>query len=489
MPFEFTGKLPTMSHSDSPFKPIVRLVSHTCPSTTPATFAFGAPTPSSSWAALYHTPANVSARPFPGEAHSVKTTGPGAPAFGNGSVEGIPADLDFFRPRAASDERHAMVAKTGDGRPLGAVGHRRHDPDQEALRCCEKKPEIAATRFINAHMYLSEHDKALLGLWMRAQLKTKTTADTDTATEMVLGLLQCDLPDAMAKSRCRSQLQRVLLDNTSDFVDELFQTLATRSYDTGRRYCKRARDIAIDNPTSPAGTFRFLELPAELRNWIYQETIVLGEVRLRSCHHFLPYSVTPSPTLGVSAVCKQINKETKDLIFENTFIVDGLVDAGRGRMFHSQILPNHILTKLTSLTIIFNLRSPNGDWRQLRPMTGLRRLTICGFDSTALGLGRYHGRWGTVLRNVLESVPGKCKILFGPRTAAENQHLHSMTRAVIEQDGREDAVARVDTTELKLLASEVAVTVVKGSKSGGGAPQSAGLGVSSTWAFVSKGLI
>lgn len=84
----------------------------------------------------------------------------------NGLSEGVQADLDYFKPKPGFDERYARMANTrnycSNYGSFGYPGCHHDRSNAEARRCRGKKTEVMPTRFINAHLYVSRHGKAVL---------------------------------------------------------------------------------------------------------------------------------------------------------------------------------------------------------------------------------------------------------------------------------------------------------------------------------------
>lgn len=383
-------------------------------------------------------------------------------------------EFDFFKPHVETDEKMAAMAKTGNYNALGYLGYQGSTPSIEGRPCCDRHEEVAATRWISGHWYLSEDEVALLRTWIVKKIEgltaagPKIAADPGGVADNIVARLSASDPETAFRTTTI-----VNLDDPHMFVTELFEAIATKAYIP---LSALPDDISITHgenrspptpPTtdvqgqdSPEKPFRFLDLPPELRTWIYREVLIPGVVRLRICEHYMPYGVLPAPTTGVLATCKQVNREAKDLVLENTFIVDAIIDSSTRRMFHPKMLPNHILPHLTSLVIVVNLHRLFGDWRQMRGLVGLKQLTVCAFERSAYD----SGDWQFVVQNILECVPAECSIKFGPRSVMENQHLWAM-----QQRLSDDKMTTVDTYRLGTIMEDLAGQVVKGSKSGMGA--------------------
>ena len=181
----------------------------------------------------------------------------------------------------------------------------------------------------------------------------------------------------------------------------------------------------------PSTPFRLMDLPAELRTWVYRATLCpTGAISLRSCDHHLPFGAAPTLGVRLLATCKQVHDEAKDLLFQNTVIANAMVEGGTTRTaLHRSQLPDHSILRITSLVIVMDCatRHPEQrmDWRPLEKMTSLMSLRICAFESQDNKFSIE--RWSLLLKAMFATLPQICSIRFGSQAGtAERDHFDDM---------------------------------------------------------------
>ncbi|KAK3703888.1 hypothetical protein LTR37_014211 [Vermiconidia calcicola] len=92
-------------------------------------------------------------------------------------------------------------------------------------------------------MHLNEADSELLKKWIIKKLEDISDADSDVLADYVLALAKTDDPESVAKTNCIENLRDFLLDNAEPFVNELFQAIATKSFDPSRPPLKPAAPV------------------------------------------------------------------------------------------------------------------------------------------------------------------------------------------------------------------------------------------------------
>ncbi|KAF2166263.1 hypothetical protein M409DRAFT_23455 [Zasmidium cellare ATCC 36951] len=196
--------------------------------------------------------------------------------------------------------------------------------------------------------------------------------------------------------------------------------------------------------------FRFLDLPAELRNWIYLEVMTPGHISL----NYGSYSLGQVPKdkldkvkqtkceTQILATCRQIHDEAKDILYENTVCVASNNVDGMYPVIRQSLLPNHALSRLTSLTFAMvatkgprqvykELRRLN--WTQFQHMTGLKKLRICIIEREDEAGETSQKRW--ILEQIIERVPKDCEVAFESGAGFEDD----IAQAIIDELDAEKA--------------------------------------------------
>ncbi|KAK4549170.1 hypothetical protein LTR36_007628 [Oleoguttula mirabilis] len=188
--------------------------------------------------------------------------------------------------------------------------------------------------------------------------------------------------------------------------------------------------------TQEVAPFRFLDLPPELRVWVYRKLLAPGHISLRSCANnqlmAVSLGVTPNhlaPKLLRAG--KLIHKEACDMLYaENTICINVSLLFGCEPMIAKRQVPNTTLPRLKSVMLMFDTVSPNDmvvnalghcDWRQLAGMMGLTHARICMIERDNLKDRADHR--SSLLEHLIERLPANCKLAYGAEGEAEQQHV------------------------------------------------------------------
>lgn len=218
--------------------------------------------------------------------------------------------------------------------------------------------------------------------------------------------------------------------------------------------------------------FQFLDLPAELRTWVYREALVArGPVSLRSCLHHLPLGTNPVLNTALLSTCSQIRKEAKDLMLENTYIVNVFFNGVRS-VIHRQQLPDHIRPRIRNLAFVLDGTRGNGgasDWQPLQSLTSLKRMTITAIDCPTL-----HSLFmcANLIKEIVERIPADCEIQFEAESMEVEEHIAEMKLRVGAAQfmtspwGTMRDVVEVDAQVLKGATERALAETTQGCKSG-----------------------
>ncbi|KAF2169563.1 hypothetical protein M409DRAFT_19974 [Zasmidium cellare ATCC 36951] len=196
-----------------------------------------------------------------------------------------------------------------------------------------------------------------------------------------------------------------------------------------------------DSSDSPR-SFRFIDLPPEMRNRVYSAAISPEHISLRSCAtHHMSIGVEPPLATGIFATSKQLAHESKDLMFESTIIVDVSLESSVHSIINPLRLPRNLLAKIKHIVLVLDFTRVHDmnpfrtDWRTVQKMTGLRTMRICAiqmwppaaFFRPNRTLRDHHRE---TIKTILECVPKTCAVEYGWSSEAEEEHVREMHRRI-----------------------------------------------------------
>ncbi|KAK0250836.1 hypothetical protein LTS16_014643 [Friedmanniomyces endolithicus] len=117
-------------------------------------------------------------------------------------------------------------------------------------------------------MPLDEADSALFKVWVIEKLEAISDADSEVLADYVLALVKTDDSVVVAKANCIENLRDFIGDSARSFVNDVFQALATKSYDPSRPQLKPTAPI-YEPPRRTSSELP--SLPNESRKRSYQD--------------------------------------------------------------------------------------------------------------------------------------------------------------------------------------------------------------------------
>ncbi|CAK4001433.1 Hypothetical predicted protein [Lecanosticta acicola] len=224
-------------------------------------------------------------------------------------------------------------------------------------------------------------------------------------------------------------------------------------------------------------TFRFLDLPAEMRNLVYRELLAPAPGYIGLTHRGRSFlgsakSVRQSHCRPLLlATCKQIHKEAAGIMYqENTVMICAKACMTNHPMIRKELLPDPVLSKLTSLVLVLEnrvyhqMRRRDMDgvhWKQIQDMTALKKIRICIVEPK--GTPDVEKVW--MLEHIMERIPADCSVSFEARRGFEDDFVQEVLDKWEQKPMlRQSDATEVDEAVLKRLASQVKGQ--KGCKSG-----------------------
>ncbi|KAF2762102.1 hypothetical protein EJ05DRAFT_507689 [Pseudovirgaria hyperparasitica] len=114
-------------------------------------------------------------------------------------------------------------------------------------------------------MHVDEADTPLLKKWIVKRLEDISDADSDVLADYVLALVKSDDPDDQVRATSLESLEDFLKEHTSKFVDDVLQTIRTKSYDSTKPYpvIQPPTGPAFNPPSGPSDPNRRSSLPGQ----------------------------------------------------------------------------------------------------------------------------------------------------------------------------------------------------------------------------------
>ncbi|KAK3711566.1 hypothetical protein LTR37_009557 [Vermiconidia calcicola] len=143
------------------------------------------------------------------------------------------------------------------------------------------------------------------------------------------------------------------------------QLAALQSTEAGKHDNHNIQSLKLIAGADDASTFRFLDLPREMRNIIYELCVVVDKIYVRGPGRVTSYDMriteTAVPEVQLFRVCKQINAEAREtFLLNNKFVhLPGPRFIGSPTQFHLSTMFNKDLIRRLSISLDYRDYSPS----------------------------------------------------------------------------------------------------------------------------------
>lgn len=229
--------------------------------------------------------------------------------------------------------------------------------------------------------------------------------------------------------------------------------------------------------------FRFLDLPAELRTWVYRHALAptgnlmpkYRTIQSNDGDNVVVAGITPSITPALIQANRQLKSEIGDMLYsENTIYItaDNIGATVMPVFCQGNRLTPDTFAKLQHVVLTLDMGSRNDsfaykcldykrcDWMQLQYLTALKDIRIRMIKNPETDQDRRE-ELPKVLKQVIERLPAACEVKFGPRTAQEYEHCFRHMKLAERKDG-----FIIPAEELEEASKVKGVVEGKGCKSG-----------------------
>lgn len=187
--------------------------------------------------------------------------------------------------------------------------------------------------------------------------------------------------------------------------------------------------------------FRFLDLPGEIRNEIYDYGLVPGSViSLRTTADHIPSGVVSRQDLSMTLVNRQTHLEVETYYATNVFIANINLDPAADRLIPARHLSDENMSKIRKLVLNVDLITVDAtdtpeslidtvDFETLEHLNTLTNLTIC---ATAFLEDIYNGRaqqlLEVVIGQIIQYIPPLCTVSYGSSNQETQDHIGDLLR-------------------------------------------------------------
>lgn len=341
---------------------------------------------------------------------------------------------------------------------------------RERLVHYEEGAKVLAKYILN-RLYKNDHHDVIVQDMLESTGHPSTIFLSNALNSFAQGLLD---QDALYKYNCRTVMHNGMHANKVAVFDE------KGNAETDKRSAVRQERVA-NQTLEEKRPFRFLELPAELRNWVYAEQlapqgyIALGYHSKRS--HYSKagsdYHTDSECDLNILLTSRQVYEEAKAFLYrENTVCLTGRFSGYLHSVFHHHGLRKGLLSQLASISMVCDYRQESYndqvwlekgcDWRALQDLTTLKRLRICVVQRQDS-----HGNdefLKVLLKNILDRIPADCEVDFESQEAFEIDYVQE----VVDVLEAERSASRRDLAEAYEVEGRVLCELANDAKSSQG---------------------
>ncbi|EME39991.1 hypothetical protein DOTSEDRAFT_74750 [Dothistroma septosporum NZE10] len=232
-------------------------------------------------------------------------------------------------------------------------------------------------------------------------------------------------------------------------------------------------DCTAQLPPPAWRPFRFLQLPAEMRNLIYGlllapdghigllklqctaedrhlKDVVFPDARLRftcDAEHYILSGCSPQ----ILAVCQQIYGEAKQIMYEENTVCATVAIWTGVLVLNKCLLPDSMLRRLTSLLLACDAAESSTmdsewftqlPWKQLQDLTSLRNLRLSLIERESQNDTTRSKKF--ILEHILERIPASCNVTFVSREGFEDTYVQEVIDETQAQMARRRHVMNVD---------------------------------------------
>lgn len=357
----------------------------------------------------------------------------------------------------------------------------KHLPDRDHW-ACQALVNRLAERLAEDEIVVSQDQAQALAAFIHGRLRPKENgkADVRDIVATVLGREKGDLSIQSVTSWASFEMEQFrslhstlpsTMDTALGKTDGSFSNLLSKlkAHATSR---VRAQPL------------RFLDLPPELRNWVYEELLVsktgyLSMKRLGDVDHFKGVKLETHYSgchPAILAACKLVHREAKDILYQmNTIVSTVNAHPGTRPTLQMARFPLSMFPRLTSVVLVVDSIVDGGvfrdlppdygkmNWMALQSLTGLKNLRICNVERLGQSQREDHQKHkNQLLKEIIERIPADCALAFGAIQGMERKYLDG----VVDYQNRRKHVQHYQVTQAQQVDGDVLKACAEGINQG-----------------------